>query len=191
MSNDDENYVLKFFELLNKNENLNEINTIFKQVLMVFLEEDKKISIDLARFLPSSFINKFFIGQFSLFLKYLVFADLEDQKILEKVFKKFKMIDIRNKDNYIEILKEVMSHYKKHKLNNTLISHKWQLSVIDKESDKPLNENKFDKFEIDFKFNINNHNASTEDKLLKLNYYEFSEIYENLKKVESQLKTFK
>ena len=27
--------------------------------------------------------------------------------------------------------------------------------------------------------------------LLKLNYYEFTEIYENLKKVENQLKSFK
>ncbi len=90
----------------------------------------------------------------------------------------------------MEQLNNCIKIYKKNKLSSSLNDYKWQLSVIDKETSTLCN-NKYEKLEISFKFDINENMMKDKDCLIKLNYYEFNEIHEHLKKVENQLKGFK
>lgn len=185
----DENLLLSFFEYLS-NKQIDEALTLFKEVIIIFFDQDKKLSIDLGKILPSSLVNKAFISQFSLFLKYLVMSETEDSKTFEKLYKKFQIGELSNKEKYEEIMKELVAKYKKNKLNNTLNDYKWQLSIIDKETDT-VRCSKFDKIEISFKFEVNENLDTNNESLIKMNYYEFSEIYDHLKKIENQLKAFK
>ena len=117
-------------------------------------------------------------------------SETEDSKTFEKLYKKFQIGELSNKEKYEEIMKELVAKYKKNKLNNTLNDYKWQLSIIDKETDT-VRCSKFDKIEISFKFDVNENLDTNNESLIKMNYYEFSEIYDHLKKIENQLKAFK
>jgi hypothetical protein len=76
---------------------------------------------------------------------------------------------------------------------SNLVSCDWQVSLIERENEKlSINCNKMDKVVIDFQFKhfdskISQHKSS----LIKLNYNEFNEIYQNLKKIDGQLHLFK
>ncbi len=75
--------------------------------------------------------------------------------------------------------------------NSTLNYHSWQLSIIEKEN-LNITQTKFDKAEIALNFNLkDSNNESTSNALIKLNYFEFLEVYENLKKIDNQLQVFK
>jgi hypothetical protein len=76
---------------------------------------------------------------------------------------------------------------------NSLIAHDWQLSIIERENEKlSVNSNKIDKVEIAMKFKIfNNKDEEYQNKVLKMGYNEFSEVFQNLKKINGQLQLFK
>lgn len=184
----EDNYILNLFELLNKL-SLEEAISKFKLIINLFLKEDKKLSLELGSILPSNAINKDFISQFSLFLKFLLYSDIEEDVVIEKLFKKFKLLEIDNKDSYALVLKELMAQYKSNRLNHNLIDYKYQLAVVDKATDN-ISYGKFDKVEVKFNFKVNEGDKNV-DQLVNFNYYEFKEVFDNLKKVEKQLKAFK
>ena len=75
--------------------------------------------------------------------------------------------------------------------SNTLNYHSWQLSIIEKEN-LNITQTKLDKAEIALNFNIKDDSKeNSSNALIKLNYFEFMEIYENLKKIDNQLQVFK
>jgi len=76
---------------------------------------------------------------------------------------------------------------------NSLIAHDWQLSIIERENEKlSVNSNKIDKVEIAMKFKFfNNNDDEYQNKVLKMGYNEFSEVFNNLKKINGQLQLFK
>ena len=76
---------------------------------------------------------------------------------------------------------------------NSLIAHDWQLSFIERENEKlSVNSNKIDKVEIAMKFKIfNNKDEEYQNNVLKMGYNEFSEVFQNLKKINAQLQLFK
>lgn len=76
---------------------------------------------------------------------------------------------------------------------NNLISYDWQLSIVERENEKlSVNTNKIDKVEIAMKLQIfNNKQDEYQNKVLKMGYNEFSEIFQNMKKINGQLQLFK
>ncbi len=73
----------------------------------------------------------------------------------------------------------------------TLNHHSWQISIIEKENLNII-QTKHDKAEISLNFNLkDDSNGLSSNELIKLNYFEFYEILENLKKIDNQLQVFK
>lgn len=117
--------------------------------------------------------------------------DQETHKNIDIIFQDFN-IKITYKDALIKLFKDIIPSFKKKNLSNSLISYDWQLSVIDRQKDKQFTNNKLDKVEISLQ--VKSHDNNTEDaknSLLKMNYYEFYEIFQNLKKIDGQLHLFK
>ena len=77
--------------------------------------------------------------------------------------------------------------------SNNLIAYDWQLSIIERENEKlSVNSNKIDKVELALKFEFfNSKEDEYQNKVLKMGYNEFSEIFQNLKKINGQLQLFK
>ena len=77
--------------------------------------------------------------------------------------------------------------------SNNLISYDWQLSIIERENEKlSVNSNKIDKVELALKFDVfNSREEEYQNKVMKMGYNEFSEIFQNLKKINAQLQLFK
>ena len=183
-----DNQLLLFFEYLETITEEEEKKAKLIRVLSIFFDDNSKISIDLGREVPTNLINKDFITQFSLLLKYSLAVNFNDDDSVVKLLKKFQLQDL--KQSLLKVLGHAVTQYKKYSGVNSLVEHKWQLSVVEKES-SGLNKTKLDNVEVGFKFSINTPQGNRNEKLLKMDYYEFSEIFENLKKVENQLKAFK
>jgi allophanate hydrolase subunit 1 len=109
------------------------------------------------------------------------------------LIKNLKTILSKNNLQIEELLNtfyNIISNLDKKNLSNNLINHNWQLSIKERESSN--NANKLDKVEIAMQFNsFDNKIGHHRQDLIKMNYYEFNEIFQNLKKIDSQLHLFK
>jgi hypothetical protein len=74
-------------------------------------------------------------------------------------------------------------------LSRSLVNYNWQLAMVEREKNKDT-IHKLDKVEVVMQFNSDD-GGDIKQNLLKMNYYEFNEIYQNLKKIDSQLHLFK
>jgi hypothetical protein len=74
-------------------------------------------------------------------------------------------------------------------LSKSLINHNWQIGILEREMNKETIQ-KLDKVEIKVQFNTSVEDQIKQD-IIKMNYYEFNEIFQNLKKIDSQLHLFK
>jgi hypothetical protein len=77
----------------------------------------------------------------------------------------------------------------KRNLSNALLNYNWQLAIVEREKNND-SLYKLDKVEIKFQMNMMK-GENVSQNLLRMNYYEFSEIFQNLKKIDSQLHLFK
>lgn len=123
-------------------------------------------------------------------MNFFVKIDIETREVGESIFKKFRLADIPDKGLFVDILLKHIHVYKKNLLVDSLSSYSWQLSAIEKEK-SGTNLSKLDKAEIKLNLLIAKENSCVDNKLIKLNYFEFSEIFENLKKIDGQLQAFK
>ena len=112
---------------------------------------------------------------------------------IEQVLKSYNIkLKIFEDKNFLIFIKDQILNLKQRNLSNDLISHNWQISIIEREKEKSLTKNKFDQVEIAMQFNsFDNKSNEYKKSLLNLNYYEFYEIFQNLKKIDSQLHLFK
>lgn len=100
---------------------------------------------------------------------------------------------LKNMKQLSNFLYNLISSSNKKKLGSNLISHDWQLSIIERENEATsTNTNKIEKVELAFQFktfdkNTDNYNIDT----VKMGYSEFYEIFQNLKKIDGQLHMFK
>jgi hypothetical protein len=118
-------------------------------------------------------------------------SQLEAQQILVN---NLKLNSIQNfpKKDFTNFLLNLINKKSSTNLNN-LIAYDWQLSIIERENEKlSVNSNKIDKVEIAMKFEIfNSKEDEYQNKVLKMGYNEFSEVFQNLKKINGQLQLFK
>lgn len=100
---------------------------------------------------------------------------------------------LKNMKQLSNFLYNLISSSNKKKLGSNLISHDWQLAIIERENEATsTNTNKIEKVELAFQFktfdnNTDNYNIDT----VKMGYSEFYEIFQNLKKIDGQLHMFK
>jgi hypothetical protein len=82
---------------------------------------------------------------------------------------------------------------KKKNLGSNLISYDWQLSILERENEKTsTNMNKLEKLEMAFQFKtFDKKSENYKSDTIKMGYSEFYEIFQNLKKIDSQLHMFK
>lgn len=110
----------------------------------------------------------------------------ENIKLIEKVLESFK---INNK--FATFLYEEIKNSKKRNLINNFVHLDWQISTIEKENEKTsVNVGKLDKVEIALDIKTCSNDVCQTD-MIKMNYNEFSEIFQNLKKINEQLHLFK
>jgi len=76
---------------------------------------------------------------------------------------------------------------------NHMIDYNYQISVIERSKENlGFDKNNYEKVEIAFDFsNYNAKNEKYEKNLMKMGYFEFQEIYEQFKKIDTQLHLFK
>lgn len=85
----------------------------------------------------------------------------------------------------------------KGQLENPELSWDWQVNLVEGEKNLYKSTNKYENVEINFQLkNLKtktegSETLALENKMLRLNYYEFSEMYENFKKLDQQLHMFK
>lgn len=170
----------------------NSVNKL-KNIVNIFFRGDSKLSVDLNRFLPNSFVNTEFIKEFIMFLKYVANCSLKEE--YDKLKDKFQIKDCSNIDLYLETISSVITN--KNISSNELISFDWQLALIEKQSSNSNMElSKYDKIDINFNFKLNSleekdtdgdfnlqRNNKITDNVLKFNYYEFQEVLEDRKSV--------
>jgi hypothetical protein len=87
------------------------------------------------------------------------------------------------------IIYELSIRLDKRNLAKHLINYNWQLALLEREKIKDAIL-KFDKVEIKLQINSSSNGQIKQD-ILRMNYYEFSEIFQNLKSIDSQLHLFK
>jgi hypothetical protein len=90
-------------------------------------------------------------------------------------------------------LEKSLNDLKSKNFGSNLYSFDWQISIIENESDNyPHSTSKLDKLEIamDFKTKDIEKNNFTND-VIKMEYSEFLEIFQNFKKINGQLQLLK
>ena len=181
---EEENYILGIITLLEKKYSKEEAIENFKLILKSYMSFDKNIILHNVSYK----VNKETIQFFSYFVKYIMSVEIKEPQFIEKVFKKFGLIEITS--YYKEAIIDVISNYKLTKTSESILKgYDWQIAVIDKELDNFSSSN--DKYEINFQFNTLKNNSYKESKLITMNTFEFQEIHNSLKSVLTQLKSFK
>lgn len=187
--------LFKYFTHLDGIENKLEV---FNNTIYAFLYKNKILNEELFRILTKNFLSKEFIQEFSLFISNIIY---NNNSSYDNIFNKFNLQLFTNKNyikDYYEIINKHVLNYKKNICgNNNLQKLDWQVAFIEKEKEN-LNLSCLEKTEISMKFtndvdsNSNlEHQVNFKNSLIKLNYFEFSEIFDNLKKIETQLNAFK
>lgn len=94
-------------------------------------------------------------------------------------------------NKFAKFFYEEIKNSKKRNLVNNFVSLEWQISTIEKENEKTsVNVGKLEKVEIALDIKTSKNDICQSD-LIKMNYNEFSEIFQNLKKINEQLHLFK
>lgn len=187
--------VLDCFNYIIEHKDLNEGVNKLKDVVNLFFSGDTKLSIDLNRYLPNGFVNTEFIQDLTLFLKYLCNCSTKEE--YDKLKDKFKLKEISQIDILFEAIISTIN--KKNLSSNELVDFSWQLALIEKQShNSNLELSKYDKIDINFNFKLNSlvdeemkNNNKITDNIMKFNYYEFQEVLEQFKNIETQIKAFK
>jgi hypothetical protein len=117
--------------------------------------------------------------------------DIEDAFASSKI----SSLSLPYEKELIAFLSELIPDLKKRELSNSLLSYDWQLSIRDQESNRiAVTSNKLDKVEVSFLFKTLDTSSSQnnyKNQVVKMNYSEFFEILQNLKKIDGQLHLFK
>lgn len=187
--------VLDCFNYIIEHKDLDEGVNKLKDVVNLFFSGDTKLSIDLNRYLPNGFVNTEFIQDLTLFLKYLCNCSTKEE--YDKLKDKFKLKEISQIDVLFEAIISTIN--KKNLSSNELVDFSWQLALIEKQShNSNLELSKYDKIDINFNFKLNSlvdeemkNNNKITDNIMKFNYYEFQEVLEQFKNIETQIKAFK
>ncbi len=123
--------------------------------------------------------------------------DLSNDKIdtlkkIEAVINEFD-INVSYMKELIYILKNTLQSMKKKNISCNLISHDWQLAMIEKENEKTsVSLNKYDKVEVNLQVKtFDNKNQEYKNDMIKMGYNEFYELFQNMKKIDGQLHLFK
>lgn len=115
----------------------------------------------------------------------------EDSRFQQTLLQKFNL-KIASDTNFVSFLKDFLLNLKHKSLGQELLTYNWQIAIIEREKEQFNTKNKLDQVEIDMQFSSFDNNSSEYKKsLLNLNYYEFKEIFNNLKKIDGQLHLFK
>ena len=118
-----------------------------------------------------------------------------EEKDIKRINKALDKLGITNS----QITNEEISQYfykkiiqfRNNKFESTFSSLNWQINVIDRKNDN-MNLDKNEKIEIVTKLNsFNLQTQKYESNVIKMNYNEFTEIFNNLKKIDEQLHLFK
>ena len=119
------------------------------------------------------------------FINYIISVSENEKDITKNVIEILNMNNIKDSDLESKLITYILGLNKRN-LTNNLINHNWQLSIKERESNN--NSNKMEKIEIAMQFNsydLNDQNYK--QNLIKMNYFEFNEIFQHLKNINIQL----
>ena len=133
------------------------------------------------------------IEEIITFLNYLISKSENEEDIEINIEKILKEKNIKYDELKKNLIKEIILSFKKRKNSQSLISYDWQISITERQSEVISSiQSKIEKVEIKLKLNsYDNNKTEYKTDLLKMGFAEFSEIYQNLKRIDNQLHIFK